>query len=70
MAARQVPGWLTPDERAKYTIEFGLDGQLATLIDCNRGRGTWTSNGPSQLQFGPLALTRAHVPRGRSTITS
>ena len=55
---------LTPDDRAKYTIEFGPDGQLAARIDCNRGRGTWTSNGPSQLQFGPLALTRAACPPG------
>jgi para-nitrobenzyl esterase len=31
-------------------------------IDCNRGRGTWKSSGPNQLQFGPLALTRAKCP--------
>ena len=55
---------LTPDERAKYTIEFGSSGQLNVRLDCNRGRGTWTSNGPSQLQFGPLALTRAACPEG------
>jgi len=55
---------LTPDERAKYTIEFGPKGQLNTRLDCNRGRGTWTSNGPGQLQFGPLALTRAACPEG------
>lgn len=55
---------LTPGERADYTIEFGADGQLIARIDCNRGRGTWTSNGPSQLQFGPLALTRAACPPG------
>ena len=55
---------LTPDERAKYSIEFGPKGQLTTRLDCNRGRGTWTSNGPGQLQFGPLALTRAACPEG------
>lgn len=27
-----------------------------------RGRGTWTSDGPNQLQFGPMALTRALCP--------
>ena len=55
---------LTPDERAKYTLEFGPGGQLIARIDCNRGRGSWTSNGPGQLQFGPMALTRAACPEG------
>jgi heat shock protein HslJ len=55
---------LTPDDRAKYTIEFGAGGHLTARIDCNRGRGTWTSSGPNQLQFGPLALTRAQCAAG------
>ncbi len=55
---------LTPDDRAKYTIEFATGGQLTARIDCNRGRGTWKSSGPNQLQFGPLALTRAQCPPG------
>lgn len=55
---------LTPDDRAKYTIEFAADGRLAARIDCNRGRGTWTSNGPNEIRFGPLALTRAMCPPG------
>ena len=55
---------LTPDDRAKYTIEFAPGGQLSARIDCNRGRGSWTSNGPGQLQFGPMALTRAACPEG------
>jgi heat shock protein HslJ len=55
---------LTPDDRSKYTIEFGANGQLTARVDCNRGRGTWTSAGPSQLQLGPLALTRAACPAG------
>ena len=54
---------VTPDERAKYTIEFGA-GQLRTRVDCNRGRGTWQSSGANQIQFGPLALTRARCPEG------
>jgi para-nitrobenzyl esterase len=54
---------LTPDDRAKYTIEFGADGQLTARVDCNRGRATWKSSG-SQLQLGPLALTRALCPAG------
>jgi len=55
---------LTPDDRAKYTIEFGAGGRLSARIDCNRGRGTWKSPGSSQLQLGPLALTRAACPPG------
>jgi putative lipoprotein len=49
---------LTPDDRAKYTIAFGTDGRVSVRINCNRGTGTWKSSGP-QLEFGPLALTRA-----------
>src|SRR5262245_21907485 len=55
---------LVPDERSKYTITFGPGGKLEARIDCNRGRGTWTSRSPSQLEFGPLALTRAMCPPG------
>ena len=52
---------LTPDEPAKYTLEFKGDGGLIARIDCNRGRGTWKSTGPS-LELGPLALTRVACP--------
>jgi heat shock protein HslJ len=55
---------LTPDDRAKYTIEFGAGGRLNARIDCNRGRGTWKSAGTNQVEFGPLALTRAKCPAG------
>ena len=55
---------LTPDDKAKYTITFGNDGRVSARIDCNRGSGTWKSAGPNQLQFGPLALTRAMCPPG------
>ena len=53
---------LTPDDGAKYTIAFTDGGRLNARLDCNRGSGTWKSSGPSQLQFGPLALTRAMCP--------
>lgn len=55
---------LTPDDRSKYTIAFNSDGGLNARIDCNRGRGTWRSSRPNQLQLGPLALTRAVCPPG------
>ena len=55
---------VSPDDRTKYTIEFGGGGQVSVRLDCNRGRGTWKSARPNQLQFGPLALTRANCPEG------
>ena len=55
---------LTPDDRAKYTIAFTAEGQVSMRIDCNRGRGTWTSSEPNQLVFGPIATTRALCPPG------
>ena len=55
---------VVPDDGAKYTIAFADGGQLTARIDCNRGRGSWKSGGPNQVQFGPLALTRAACPPG------
>jgi len=55
---------LTPDDRSKYTMALDASGSVAARIDCNRGRGTWKSSGANQLQFGPLALTRAQCPPG------
>lgn len=53
-----------PDERANYTLAFQPDGVVVAHIDCNRGRGTWKSDAPGQLLFGPLALTRMMCPPG------
>jgi len=50
---------LTPDDGSKYTLTFASDGTVAARIDCNRGRGTWTSVAPGRLELGPLASTRA-----------
>ena len=55
---------LRPDDRSKYTLAFGADGSLGARIDCNRGRGTWKSSGKGQLEFGPMAITRAMCPPG------
>lgn len=51
-------------ERSRYTIGFGRDGVLNVRFDCNRGRGSWQSAAPGNLEFGPLALTRALCPTG------
>ena len=49
-------------DKTKFTMAFATDGNVNVRFDCNRGRGTWTSPGSQQLQFGPLALTRAACP--------
>lgn len=54
----------TPDDPRKYTLEFKGDGTAAIQADCNRGMGSWTSEGTSQLRFGPIASTRAMCPPG------
>ena len=55
---------LTPPTPTRYTIAFGDDGRMAVRLDCNRGSGTWKSDGKATLEFGPLALTRAMCPPG------
>ena len=55
---------LAPDNKANYTLSFGSNGVLAARIDCNRGRGSWTSSAPGQVRLGLLALTRAMCPPG------
>jgi len=47
-----------PQDRSHYTLTFAADGKMLLRADCNRGGGTWRSQGPSQLQFGPIATTR------------
>jgi para-nitrobenzyl esterase len=51
-------------ERSRYTLGFGENGVLNVRFDCNRGRGSWKSSGPGNVEFGPLALTRAMCPMG------
>jgi para-nitrobenzyl esterase len=49
---------LKPKDRNKYTVVFGDGGRLSAVVDCNRGHGTWGSDGPGHLTFGPLGLTK------------
>ena len=53
-----------PDDPSRYTLELGADGSVSILADCNRGMGSWSSEGSSRLTFGPLATTRAMCPPG------
>jgi para-nitrobenzyl esterase len=52
----------TPDVKSKYTVAFAPDGTLNMRIDCNRGRGGWKSAAAGQVEFGPMAITRAACP--------
>jgi len=54
----------TPDDPAKYTVAFSTENLVNVRFDCNRGRGSWKSAGKNQLEFGPMALTRAACPPG------
>lgn len=58
---------LTPDAKEKYTIAFDREGGVSLRIDCNRGHGTWKSTEAHQLEFGPIALTRAMCPQAALT---
>ena len=53
-----------PEDRSLYTLEFGTDGKVSLLADCNRGNGSWASESGPQLQFGPIAATMAMCPPG------
>jgi len=53
---------LAPSDRSKYEIRFDRDGSVVVRLDCNRGRGAWTSSAAGRLTLGPLALTRAMCP--------
>ncbi len=53
-----------PDEPSLYTVEFKSDGSARIRADCNHGKGSWQSAVPGQLQFGPIASTRAQCPPG------
>jgi para-nitrobenzyl esterase len=53
-----------PADRTRYTLRFEADGNVRLRVDCNRGTGSWTSQGAGQLGFGPIATTRALCPPG------
>ncbi|MEZ5811621.1 MAG: META domain-containing protein [Rhizobiaceae bacterium] len=53
-----------PEDRDRYTIEFQADGSAAIGADCNRGFGSWRSEAAGQLEFGPIATTKAMCPPG------
>ena len=56
-------GTATPDDPARYNVQFLPDGLLAGQADCNRMRGRYEVDGDS-LTIGPLASTRVLCPEG------
>lgn len=55
---------LRPEDATPYTLEFGADGSMSVVADCNRGTGSWSSESPGQLEFGVIAATQAACPPG------
>lgn len=51
----------TPDDPARYTVEFLDDGSVAIKADCNHVQGTYTDDGSAlTIQLGPS--TKAACP--------
>jgi heat shock protein HslJ len=53
---------LTPDDKDRYTLAFAGNGRVSVRVDCNRGFAAWSSDGPGQIKFGPMGLTRMMCP--------
>lgn len=47
----------TPDDKSKYTIEFGSNGRVTARVDCNRASSTWKSSEKGELKFGSWSRT-------------
>jgi para-nitrobenzyl esterase len=54
----------TPVNKSLYALVFHAGGSVIARVDCNRGSGTWKSAGKNQIEFGPMAMTRAMCPPG------
>jgi para-nitrobenzyl esterase len=52
-----------PDDPERYTVEFLPDGKLALQVDCNRGFGSYTVDGP-QIDLVMGGTTRMACPPG------
>jgi heat shock protein HslJ len=54
----------TPDDKSKYTIEFGSNGRVVARVDCNRASSTWRSTAKGELKFGSWSRTSAKCGPG------
>jgi len=50
---------VTVAQPERFTVDFGVDGHVSLLADCNRCSGGYTTKGDS-LSVGPMACTRAY----------
>jgi heat shock protein HslJ len=55
---------LLPSDETSYTLDFQADGRLRARVDCNGGRGRWSSPAPGRIEFGVLGLTREQCKPG------
>lgn len=52
---------VTPDDPSHYTLEFLPEGRIAVRADCNRGFGTYATDGP-MMTLEVIGLTKAMCP--------
>jgi heat shock protein HslJ len=52
-------GTTRPADPSKYEMTLEADGSVAMQLNCNRAFGKWQSEGPSQVTFGQMGMTRA-----------
>ena len=55
---------VVPDDKSKYTINFGSNGRVTARVDCNRASATWRANTKGELQFGSWSRTSARCGPG------
>ena len=48
---------VVPEDKSKYTINFGSNGRVTARVDCNRASSTWKSPRAGELQFGSWSRT-------------
>jgi heat shock protein HslJ len=53
-----------PDDKSKYTINFGSNGRVTARVDFNRASTTWRANAKGELQFGSWSRTSARCGPG------
>ena len=52
---------IEPADPSRYTLTFNEDGTISAQLDCNRGMGGFTQDGP-MLTVGPVASTMMACP--------
>ena len=55
---------VVPEDKSKYTINFGSNGRVTARVDCNRASSTWRANTKGELQFGSWSRTSARCGPG------